>query len=124
MTDKQIIIDEMEKPKKYCEGIDCSWCGEKEPCIYKIANELEERLKAKEQECEAYKMEAEEGKEINAELKAENEELKEKYHELKEQNGNYIVQLNTVNEKLEQLKSEKDAFLNQFIQKISEVTDD
>ena len=38
-----------------------------------------EDLKAKEQECEAYKMEAEEGKEINAELKAENDELKKCY---------------------------------------------
>ena len=24
--------------KKYCEGIDCQYCSEKEPCIYKIAN--------------------------------------------------------------------------------------
>lgn len=24
--------------KKYCDGIDCQWCSEKEPCIYKIAN--------------------------------------------------------------------------------------
>jgi regulator of replication initiation timing len=63
--------------KKYCEGLDCYICNEKEPCIYKIANELEEKLKAKEQECEAYKMEAEEGIEINAELKAENEKLKQ-----------------------------------------------
>lgn len=38
--------------------------------------DLQEELKAKEQECEAYKMEAEEGKEINAELKAENDNLK------------------------------------------------
>ena len=64
MTDKQI--------KKYCEGLDCAICDEKEPCIYKIANKLEELLQAKEQEFEAYKMEAEEGIEINAELKAEN----------------------------------------------------
>lgn len=28
--------------KRYCEGIDCAWCQEKsEPCIYKVANELE-----------------------------------------------------------------------------------
>jgi hypothetical protein len=38
--------------KKYCEGLDCAICDEKEPCIYKIANELQEQLKAKEQECE------------------------------------------------------------------------
>lgn len=24
--------------EKYCEGIDCQYCSEKEPCIYKIAN--------------------------------------------------------------------------------------
>ena len=38
-----------DEVKKYCEGIDCSWCNEKEPCIYKIANKLEEQLKRKEQ---------------------------------------------------------------------------
>ncbi len=37
--------------KKYCDGLDCAICNEKEPCIYKIANELEEKLQAKEQEC-------------------------------------------------------------------------
>ena len=41
--------------KKYCEGLDCAWCAEKEPCIYRIANNLEEQLKAKEQECEELK---------------------------------------------------------------------
>ena len=43
MTDKKEI-------KKYCSGIDCLTCGEAEPCIYRIANELQERLKRKEQE--------------------------------------------------------------------------
>lgn len=42
MTDKQI--------KKYCDGLDCDICNEKEPCIYKIANELEEKLLAKERQ--------------------------------------------------------------------------
>ena len=59
MTDKQIIINKMDKPKRYCEGIDCAWCNEKEPCIYKIANELEEKLLRKEQECEELKHEVE-----------------------------------------------------------------
>lgn len=40
-----------DKVKRYCEGLDCAICDEKEPCIYKIANELEEKLQAKEQEC-------------------------------------------------------------------------
>ena len=44
-----------KKEKRYCEGIDCAWCSEKEPCIYKIANELEEKLLRKEQECEELK---------------------------------------------------------------------
>ena len=57
MIDKQIIINKMDKPKRYCEGIDCAWCNEKEPCIYKIANELEEKLLHKEQECEELKKE-------------------------------------------------------------------
>ena len=30
--------------RKYCQGIDCLVCGEKEPCIYKIANGLDEDL--------------------------------------------------------------------------------
>ena len=64
MTDKQIIINKMDKPKRYCEGIDCAWCNEKEPCIYKIANELEEKLLRKEQECEELKAEVKKQKEI------------------------------------------------------------
>lgn len=27
---------------RYCDGIDCSWCGVPEPCIYKEANRLKE----------------------------------------------------------------------------------
>lgn len=44
-----------DKPKKYCDGIDCAFCSEKEPCIYKIANRLESELQHKEQECEELK---------------------------------------------------------------------
>lgn len=43
MTDKKEI-------KKYCSGIDCLTYGEAEPCIYRIANDLQEQLKYKEQE--------------------------------------------------------------------------
>lgn len=73
MADKQIIIDGayvdiIDKPKRYCEGIDCSWCDEKEPCIYKIANELEEQVKRKEQECEELKKVNEEKNELLAKL--------------------------------------------------------
>ena len=45
MTDKKEI-------KKYCSGIDCLTCNEAEPCIYRIANKLQEQLKRKEEECE------------------------------------------------------------------------
>ena len=38
--------------KKYCSGIDCLTCNEAEPCIYRIANKLQEQLKRKEEECE------------------------------------------------------------------------
>ena len=99
MTDKQIIINKMDKPKRYCEGIDCAWCNEKEPCIYKIANELEEKLLRKEQECERLKEEVSLLKESNSklqqiedvnslekcylqqldQLKAENEQLKRQH---------------------------------------------
>ena len=46
MTDKKEI-------KKYCSGIDCLTCGEVEPCIYRIANKLQEQLKRKEEELQA-----------------------------------------------------------------------
>lgn len=45
MTDKKEM-------KKYCLGIDCLTCDEAEPCIYRIANKLQEQLKRKEQEYE------------------------------------------------------------------------
>ena len=48
MTDKKEI-------KKYCSGIDCLTCNEAEPCIYRIANNLQEQLKRKEEECYKYK---------------------------------------------------------------------
>ena len=50
MTDKKEI-------KKYCSGLDCLTCDEAEPCIYRIANKLQEQLKRKEQECEELKRE-------------------------------------------------------------------
>ena len=46
MTDKKEI-------KKYCLGIDCLTCDETEPCIYRIANKLQEQLKRKEEELQA-----------------------------------------------------------------------
>ena len=46
MADKKEI-------KKYCSGIDCLTCGEVEPCIYRIANKLQEQLKRKEEELQA-----------------------------------------------------------------------
>lgn len=45
MTDKKEI-------KKYCSGLDCLTCDEAEPCIYRIANKLQEQLERKEEECE------------------------------------------------------------------------
>ena len=45
----------MSKIKKYCEGLDCAICDEKEPCIYKIANDLQEQLKRKEQKLDKIK---------------------------------------------------------------------
>ena len=45
----------MGEYKKYCEGLDCIICDEKEPCIYRIANKLQETLQLKEQECEQLK---------------------------------------------------------------------
>ena len=48
MTDKKEM-------KKYCSGIDCLTCDEAEPCIYRIANKLQEQFKRKEEECDKYK---------------------------------------------------------------------
>ena len=84
MTDKQEI-------KKYCSGLDCSICNETEPCIYRIANELQEQLKRKEQECEELKAKIKYMKEYiktveNArnELEKENNKLKQTLTEIKE----------------------------------------
>ena len=43
------------KGKKYCSGLDCLTCDEAEPCIYRIANKLQEQLERKEQECDKSK---------------------------------------------------------------------
>ena len=48
------MTDETEI-KKYCSGLDCLTCDEIEPCIYRIANKLQEQLKRKEEECEELK---------------------------------------------------------------------
>lgn len=66
----------------------CPQCNINPNCYYK-------KWQRKEQECE---------------------QLKEKYLNLKEQNGSYIVQLNTVNEQLDQLKVENDSLKNELMQ--------
>ena len=76
--------------------------------------ELNNMVKVKEQECEAYKMEADEGIEINAELKAENDELKEKvkkYGEINEQETKDYAELL---KQLDQLKAENDELKKQL----------
>ena len=123
----------MSEIKKYCEGIDCSWCNEKEPCIYKIANELEDKLTAKEQAeqklvnqiqtiCDFINNRPETFKGINGSVdkiitdyaerkEQECEELKLDLIEAKA-HGDYLNNLalsetlNLVSEQLDQLKSE------------------
>lgn len=41
--------------KKYCDGLDCVMCGEREPCIYREANELQKQIDTLEQELQKYK---------------------------------------------------------------------
>ena len=95
MTDKKEI-------KKYCLGIDCLTCDETEPCIYRIANKLQEQLEHKEEECEKlyiqlkadeeYHKEEENTlrkiiknkEERNIELYKENNKLKQTLTEIKE----------------------------------------
>jgi predicted transcriptional regulator len=100
MTDKQIIIDDVDVSEcefykntnwKNCYSRDYkeSVCQSNHNCYYK-------QLKRKEQECEAYKMEAEEGKEINAELKAELEQEKAWHKtsdEISKANSKYTAKL-------------------------------
>ena len=43
----------MKEIKKDCSGIDCLACDEAEPCIYRIANKLQEQLNRKEEELQA-----------------------------------------------------------------------
>ena len=119
--------------KKYCEGLDCAICDEKEPCIYKIANELEEQLKRKEQECDVLRklaethlaetinmqseidllkedlaisiQENEEGREINAELKAENDRLKARKDKYYQQTLDDEIQINELLHTLQEIKA-------------------
>ena len=54
---------------KYCEGIDCSWCGVPEPCIYKEANRLQTQLKEKETENKKLKRKCKELKKLSCKFK-------------------------------------------------------
>lgn len=103
MTDKQIIINKMDKPKRYCEGIDCAWCNEKEPCIYKIANELEEKLLRKEQECEELKKNVEHWKMEHKSAKAKAEWT---YDLVKKRLGKQLNKLKAENTKYKQTLTE------------------
>lgn len=135
----------MCKPKKYCEGLDCAICDEKEPCIYKIANELEEKLKAKEQECEKLrfpmtdtnyailtKEEFEQLDQLKSESKEINEKLKEKFSEYTLKSSFTIAfqddLLNKYKQALQEIKeiAEEKAKVNdwlalEILQKINEV---
>ena len=135
MTDKQIIINKMDKSKRYCEGIDCAWCNEKEPCIYKIANELEEKLLRKTQECnklyiqlkadEEYHKEEENTlrkiiknkEERNIELYKENNKLKQTLAEIKD-----VAEANIRIADLEGLNGVyRRGLAKQILQKVAEV---
>lgn len=97
MTDKQIIINKMDKPKRYCEGIDCAWCNEKEPCIYKIANELEEKLLHKEQDCEELKKQHQSDKGLITSIGKMNYQLLQEYDKLK----NCLAEIKEIAEKID-----------------------
>ena len=97
---------EEEKKRIQCDGIDCAWCGEKEPCIYKIANELEEKLLHKTQECNK----------LYIQLKADEEYHKEEENTLRkiiknkeERNIELYKENNQLKVKNEKLKGELEA---------------
>lgn len=90
MTDK--------KTRKYCDGLDCALCNEKEPCIYKIANELEEKLQAKEKECKELKEELILKEVANFELSDEVKKYRKAIDEIEE-----IADNNCENAEMEQI---------------------
>ncbi len=137
MTDKQIIID----------GVDVHWCehytgnigyltDKNWTCRAKIqgtkcedwSNCYFKRWQRKEQECEELRGDLyftnEQLKDFKShydKVVGECENLREKYLGLKEQKGSYIVQLNTVNEQLDQLK-EQIKYQNNFIESLLKAT--
>lgn len=103
MTDKQI--------KKYCEGL-CTICDEKEsgiyneePCIYKIANELEEKLKAKEQQIENLNK-------LTEQQNKDNINLTTKLGERILKNGELYNKLKAKEQECEELKEQLTDFMN------------
>ena len=83
----------MSECKKYCEGLDCSVCDETEPCIYRIANKLQEQLKRKERECEQLKEELKGCRIGIKDMSIENTEIckiSEKYKRALEEIENYV----------------------------------
>ena len=85
----QIKANKLYPKAQYCGSMRNIFCEDNPNCYFK-------QLARKTQECE---------------------ELKEKYLNLKEQNGSFIVQLNTVNERLDQLKAENEELKKQLMQK-------
>ena len=131
MTDKQIN-------RKYCDGIDCGWCAEKEPCIYKIANRLEEQLQSKEQECEELKKAREnrrcawkslegsfcpEAQQQLDQLKAENEELKNTVYYLRREFKNIKWTNKAISKQCENLNCKDLQKLKQALKGIKEIAE-
>lgn len=75
MTNKKEI-------KKYCSGLDCLTCDEVEPCIYRIANKLQEQLERKEQENKKLKEDEKSLLNIIDNLQKEKNKWVEKYNDL------------------------------------------
>ena len=123
MTDKQIIINKMDKPKRYCEGIDCAWCNEKEPCIYKIANELEEKLLRKEQECEELKKQHQGDKGLITSTGKMNYQLIQEYDKLKTDKVEALEQLEFVRT-LNTIREAENRKLEQTLTEIKEIAEE
>ena len=83
----------MSECKKYCEGLDCSVCDETEPCIYRIANKLQEQLKRKERERKQLKEELKECRIGIIDMSIESTEIckiSEKYKRALDEIENYV----------------------------------
>lgn len=88
--------------KKYCEGLDCSICNQKEPCIYKEADKLLEQLSAEQLNTKSLR---EDNKRLSEELKATEDTLEACDKEYRLVIGNYNMLIKQNREMAEKINT-------------------